>query len=441
MAQFYAHAGESYLIRIGSYPTFSADGDSFRIACRSYRFDYETLCNSDVNPVVFSSICESRSRWDALNSTRGQYRIVEDFVAEESGSINTICWAGTYLDNEDGKECIRYSDDDFEVTYFADDCGAPGAVMAHHPFSQEAGTLDVIGPAMTHVEFPNGGQEFEFSGEHASFEVTAGQTYWVRITNSAAGECGWYWETTPRAGYAIQIDESNQSSQPVHNDLAFCFDVRRIPADGCDVPVLPNDDCPSALPLVLGATEFNTATAITDGPEQYYGDSCYLPLGDRQIHKDIWFGLENPCSGKLELSLCQSDFDTKLAVYEDLDMDCNVLWFTSMKACSDDDCEPPSTLQSVISFDVSATVNYKIRIGGYENAWGQGRLVARYVPPVVASLRDFAAMSQCFTGSCTAPCIPLSLPACCFVQDIDADGDVDLDDAANLISVFTNPQP
>lgn len=448
IVEFSAKAGAAYGIRIGSAPGFSGATDSMHIACRAYyKSDYGShtvpQCNYQNSPATYTAVCKSRSGWDALSSTRGEYTIAEDFVPEKGGSISTVCWAGAYLN--DGQECIRHSLDEFEITYYADDCGSPGAIIAG-PFPSHNQSLAVAGPAMTQVEFLIGAQEFEYGAQHEPVEVTAGQTYWVGITNSAEGDCSWYWETSPgNLGYAVQIDESNNSTAVVQNDLSLCFDLRHENAGFCPSATAPNDTCDTAIPLDTGTVEFDTLGATTEGsifsepqdatagfsPIPYYDD---FPLGDDKLHKDIWFDLPNPCSGKARFSVCDSSFDTKLAVLRGYDCP-----FYTIMARSDDDCGFEN-LQSFVELPVLDLFHYKVNVSGYDGSWGKGRLQFQYVTPDHPTLLHFAALSRCFTGTCTPPCGPLVQQDCCNAQDFDADSDVDLLDAHDLLKALTGPE-
>ncbi len=435
---WFAISGQTYLIRIGTQPGLRGGEGTLRITCGTPLRPPAPGCYGQSTANGSFSPCSPRSQWDALNSTRTQHVVVDDFTPELDGFISTVCWSGTYLGN-DG-ECERDLVDFFEITYYADDCGAPGEIIAG-PFSQEDVTITVDGPFPTYESFPNGAREFEYSTEHDPVPVRAGETYWVGISNSYYNRCAWFWETAlTTSGHAIQIDDRTDSMEVVRGDMAFCFNIGHAGSPVCSAAP-SNDNCADALPLAFDDVSFDTIGATTDGPVNVpvYGERpppCDFPLGDEQVHKDVWYDLEAPCSGTLRMGLCGSAFDTKLAVYEGADCPPT----DQAIACNDDACGADLARQSQVFFAVTEGGTYKVRVGGYAGAWGTGTLSIAYTPPVRATLLDFARFARCFTGPCRrAPCDLSPGGSCCITQDFDGDGDVDGEDYAAFRTVLTGP--
>lgn len=436
---FSAQTGQIYLIRIGTQPGLHGGVGTLRIACDAPIEPLVSRCYGDSNVAKPFPTCPPRSRWDALNSTREQYEVVDDFTPElDDWFLSTVCWSGTYV-GLDG-ECERGLVDSFEVTYYADDCGGPGEIIAG-PFSQEDLTMTVDGPYPTYESFPNGAREFEYSAEHPSLPVSAGVTYWIGITNSYDNGCAWFWETArTRNGHSIQNDFSAVSMEVVRSDMAFCFNIGYTSSHFCS-PAPVNDDCADALPLAFDEVLFDTIGATTDGPANVPDNgpppsACDFPLGDEQVHKDVWYELEAPCWGTLRIDLCDSSFDTKLSVYEGAV--CPPA--EQAVACNDDACGPDLSRQSQVTVPVAEGESYKIRVGGYASAWGKGSLHIEYTPPTRTMLSDFAVFTRCFTGPCDPPCNhPKTLDPCCLGQDFDSDGDIDLDDYVAFQLVLAGP--
>ena len=68
-----------------------------------------------------------------------------------------------------------------------------------------------------------------------------------------------------------------------------------------------NDDCTSAQPIPFGfPIPFSTDTASASG----VADPCN---GENVI--DLWYSFTAPCDGPMEISVCNADFDTVLAVW------------------------------------------------------------------------------------------------------------------------------
>jgi hypothetical protein len=186
---------------------------------------------------------------------------------------------------------------------------------------------------------------------------------------------------------------------------------------------LLNDDCAQALPLGLGMTvAFDTTEATTDGA----GSTVCLPGGAFQIHKDLWYGFTAPFDGTFTASLCGSNFDTVIAVYEDCDV-CPP-GFDPL-GCVNDTCMS----QSEIEFAAVSGQCSLIRIGGQAvSDFGTGSLVVTSsVPPprndaclaadalvvpsttigaTLTATPDGGAPSPCGSGGVGAPGVWYSVP-------------------------------
>jgi hypothetical protein len=191
----------------------------------------------------------------------------------------------------------------------------------------------------------------------------------------------------------------------------------------------------------------------------------------------------------LTAELCDSPFDTKVAIYEGFTCPPDV--FTA--ACNDDGCDDVLAQQSYVERLVTEGRVYKIRIGGYTvpydgscgqnddegcsdwiceqavcdidesccvNPWwdsdcaeiardvcigrsgpGTIQLELAAPDPIDMNLSHFAFFSTCYTGTCAdTPCDPALYPGpCCVASDFDNDGDVDSDDYTSLLTGFSGP--
>jgi len=439
---YYTSPGEELWIHLGTQPGLAGGTGTFRIQYGEppeAPSPSELGCPSPAQPSPSEALetCNARDRWDAQNSTRTQFVVADEFVPEVDGVLTGVCWWGTYL--RDGEPCERDLVDFIEITYYADDCGAPGEIIAG-PFSQEDVTMEVIGPIETYESFSNGAFEYQYSARHDPVSLRGGEVYWISITNSYYNNCAWFWENALGSdGHAIQIDDRADATATVRADLAFCFRLVESNGPVC-FPPPDNDDCADAVPLTIDGASFDTSGATTDGPVNDLSIQppprlCYFGLSDEQVHKDIWYDVIAPCSSSLRLGLCDSSFDTKIAVYEGSECPTNV----AAIACNDDACGGDSARQAQLHLDVRAGDAYKVRIGGFNGDWGVGVLTLDYGPRSQTSLEDFAAFARCFTGPCeTGPC-NFSGEPCCSFHDFDADSDVDHDDYARFHAVFTGP--
>ncbi|MFQ5494774.1 MAG: hypothetical protein ACE5EX_05280, partial [Phycisphaerae bacterium] len=162
---------------------------------------------------------------------------------------------------------------------------------------------------------------------------------------------------------------------------------------------LLNDDCPSAVDVVREFTDFSNRGATTDG---LAAPGLCSFAGSSQIFSDIWYRYTATCSGDAVLSLCGSEYDTKLAIYPDRACPPAV-----PLACSDDDCSAGTT-DSRVALRVTAGQTYLVRVGGVPGPLGEqghGTLtISCGVSPCGGASGD------CFSGNGSRGC---NDPACC----------------------------
>lgn len=131
---------------------------------------------------------------------------------------------------------------------------------------------------------------------------------------------------------------------------------------------LPNDDCLSGAVVTDGTTLFSTIGASTDGEPDV--TLCLQNLFD-DIGSDIWYEYTATCTGELTVDLCDSSYDTKVAVYEGCGR-CPPE--TPPIACNDDLCSLRSKLGRPDGDSVPVVEGscYRIRVGGYQGFQGDG---------------------------------------------------------------------
>ncbi len=98
---------------------------------------------------------------------------------------------------------------------------------------------------------------------------------------------------------------------------------------------------------------FSTKQATPDGP------------GECMTSPNLWYCYTAPCTGTSTISLCESSYDTKLAVYDGVDPNVD-----PMMGCDDNSCGQ----QSELDVDVVAGNSYLIEVGGWSNYTGNGIL-------------------------------------------------------------------
>ncbi len=441
---FDALAGQEYLLEIGT--KFGA----VRGGPGSIFIDYGPALSWSEAPVsctVSRETCQPPDRWHVSTSDRLGAVTADNFVPAVAGSVTQLCWWGTYVNDlgDWGDVAI----DAFEVRYYANDGGLPGKLIAG-PFSQASGGLAVYGPVLEPGLFPDGQRAYGFSASHEPVSVQDGECYWLEITNASLFSSQWQWAHALSGDRQSLLDGGNESSPDgfdrfdlTNGDMAFCLDIQLSEEYGCFAPP-DHDSCIASRYIEEGLIPIDTAGATTNGPTVpliggHVPPVCGFPLGDDQMHNDVWYDFVAPCSGLLTISLCESDFDTKIAVYPF--GDCADLG--DPIACNDDACGDDPGYPSVLSVPLDEAAELLIRIGGYDGAFGQGVIELDFAiaPPTFADLSTFAEFASCFTGACAAqPCdlLPDS-SSCCHAQDFDADGDVDAEDLTGFMAILSGP--
>jgi len=138
--------------------------------------------------------------------------------------------------------------------------------------------------------------------------------------------------------------------------------------------VLPaNDECVDAIAVGDGVTQFRTNGATSDAS---LSTGPCEGGGDQNVLADVWFCYVAECTGDLTVSLCDSFYDTKLAVYPG----CECPPGRAPVACNDDTdgCEP-NGFGSQGTFRVSRGDAYLLRVGGYGTSSGSGQLALQCV--------------------------------------------------------------
>lgn len=158
---------------------------------------------------------------------------------------------------------------------------------------------------------------------------------------------------------------------------------------------LNNDDC--ADPLFVGQvqTPFSSIGATTDGADE--PETCDFQ-GYTHIDSDVWFCYAAECEDEVgrdafvSISVCGSEYDTKLAVYRG----CGCPTEQPL-ACSDNDCEPSSRQSRVVVDVTTRGEQFMIRVGGFLGDQGTGILNI-----FCGHQDDFPACAE-HAGACTEP--------------------------------------
>ncbi len=150
--------------------------------------------------------------------------------------------------------------------------------------------------------------------------------------------------------------------------------------------VLEGDDCLFSLTAVEGANYFDTTemTASHPIPDATQCAGTYFNWNETQ--QDIWFTFTPSSTAYFNFTLCDiASYDTSIVLYEST--------CTNQIACNGDYEPEQSNCQtdySAINFNLIKNTEYFIRIGGFNDSFGEGTLTI--------SANDFGAC--CLGGSC-----------------------------------------
>ncbi|MCP3905828.1 MAG: hypothetical protein GY715_19560 [Planctomycetes bacterium] len=126
-------------------------------------------------------------------------------------------------------------------------------------------------------------------------------------------------------------------------------------------PKPANDDCVNATPIGEETLPFTNLGATTDGP---FEPQLCDANGDNDIGSDVWFSFDPPCGGQFTVSLCGSNYNTRIGVYSTCPTES-----LQILACNDDFCGE----QSQVAF-VGFAGTFLIRVGGYLGERGSGTI-------------------------------------------------------------------
>ncbi|MCH8853524.1 MAG: hypothetical protein IID41_12865, partial [Planctomycetes bacterium] len=173
-------------------------------ACTNIALDECSVpCDSD------ETQCQAAGSFDAFNSTIGEFEVADNFSPAVSGTLNTPCWSGVYLGNP-------FIEDSFVIRYFTCVDGVPTTPIAE--FSESGGTLFVTGKEDTGVDLAGSFDIFEYTAIHPGVAVTAGEVYFVEISNGPPGGDAWFW---------VAADDNESNGDGVFYQKPFGADYAR----------------------------------------------------------------------------------------------------------------------------------------------------------------------------------------------------------------------
>jgi hypothetical protein len=307
---------------------------------RDSRTCIENLCLPDNNT------CAA-----AIDIVDGMYEFSNEF-ATTSAQPDILC----------GPSGLNQIDADVWFRYFAPCDGTAVASLCGSGFDTRMAIYETSCPFLVNTSIACSDDACGTQSE-AVFNVEGGKAYFIRIggTNGAEGS----------------------------GMLTFSGPI-------C-IPAPLNNTCGNATTIVEGNASFTSIGATTTGPDE--SDGCGLGM-PTQIENDVWFRFTAECDGTQTVSLCGTDYDTRIAVYN---LTCPNEPGLVIACNEDGSCGSASE----VSFPGLAGEVYRIRIGGAAGATGRGQITL-----------------TCNPGGNDCP------------TDTDGNGSTDIDDIVNVILDF-----
>lgn len=110
------------------------------------------------------------------------WRVFDNFIPNSSAPVNRASWYGVYLNSSLGNGSPNTTA--WEITFYADNAGAPGAALSTNTLSSAAVTMTNLGTGTFGTD--NNVTVYEFEANLAPYSFTPGTTYWFSPRSSAA---------------------------------------------------------------------------------------------------------------------------------------------------------------------------------------------------------------------------------------------------------------
>ena len=293
--RFAATPGNSYTIRVGTFPGAGGGTGQFTTNCV---FVSPPVCTA-FNP---ATDCQESAFLIAYNMTT--------FAAAEAVSanvpVNSLCIQGLYFNNAPVA-------DSFIVTVYNDAGGIPGSVL--DIFTQGV-DLTVNGPAPTGQIFV--GRDVQEWNLVLGRDIDhAGACKWYEVRNFATGDTTFWMDGDASNGNLQAAQDLNQNgvyeapAEVVADDLYICinggFSNNAICfADPCAGLTPANDLCQNAIALTAGTVAGTTACAGADAVQSCSGIA---------IAPSVWYSVTGT-GNTITVDTCASaNYDTTLEVY------------------------------------------------------------------------------------------------------------------------------
>ncbi len=320
------------------------------------------LCSTDPCPSYIGNDCA--------------YPIVitdADLPYSETGQ--TTCMRG----NTYSETCLGNYDNDEDILYAFTNTSGADIFIDVEVTNATAAYLGILADTLC----PGGSSCLDYeTGYYGSYDISleivpvnAGQTVYIMVDNYEEGCFDFDFDITQ---YLVPTGRCcNYDTDPDNPTCTDAMEEDDCVASGTDVswvedydcttnpcPVPPvNDDCADAMTVVPDVEYTVDNTRATDD-----GD------GGEDIRHNVWYCYTATLTGTAQIRLCDSDFDTELAVYEGCNCDAGMA--SRMLAYNDDNSTVcGSGGRSALDLDITLGESYLIEAGTYSSYTTFGDIV------------------------------------------------------------------
>lgn len=166
----------------------------------------------------------------------------------------------------------------------------------------------------------------------------------------------------PNTTFDVQFCPTSSGFKEAWVQISFLREVIYIPLTGYGWEMPLNENCNLAQPITVVDNQYFTTTGTTTSGTAY----------PHFINQDIWFVYTAETDGLLEVDLCGSFFDTRLAIYEDCENINELVYNDDSQFCGEE------SLHSTVSLPVESGEDYFIQVGGAEEESGVGNITINH---------------------------------------------------------------
>ncbi|MDD5064570.1 MAG: hypothetical protein PHQ35_07435 [Phycisphaerae bacterium] len=337
------------------------------------------------------------------------------------------------LPYSDTGDTTGQTDDYHEICPYSDNGGAPDVVYSYTPASNVVISIDLCNSSYDTRLFvyegtcgaPDSGEQIACSDDDCGNDgykselpyvsLTAGNTYYIVVDGYGdyAGE------------YEINVTQVSTTTGACCDDTTgICQDgveqsacTGRFSADTLCADLIPpcggyaGDDCSNA--TVIPSLPYSV-TGVTTGANDDYDEICPF---DAPGAPDVVYSYTPATNQVIDISLCDSEYDTKVYVYEN---SCGAYQSGTQIACSDDACGDDYFKSLIEGLTLIAGNTYYIVVDGfgtqngiYElDITGSSAVVGACCDDVTGICRDGVAQQNC-TGRFAADTLCANLDPPC----------------------------